>query len=76
MPLDARQVLEAVPDDWRMQPAEYHPGAIMRALRERGFVRIKRERPAPGAPYRYHVRRTNEGRAELGLEPIGELVGQ
>lgn len=68
LPNDARRVLELVGDDWKMQPSEYHPGAIMRDLKVRGFVRIKRERPHPGSPFRIYLKRSEEGRRELGLE--------
>lgn len=75
LPADARRVLELCPDELTMQAAEYHPGAIMRALKDAGFVRLRRERPHPGSPFRYFIRRTNEGRAELGLPKL-ERVDQ
>lgn len=70
LPEDFRERLFAVADDWTMQPSEWSPGAIVRALKTAGFVRIKRERPAALAPYRYHLKRTAEGRAALGLAPL------
>lgn len=76
LPYESRRYLETVPDSWRLMPAEYFPGKIVQDLKAGGFIRIKRERPAPAAPYRYHLKRTNEGRAAIGLEPVAAGVDQ
>lgn len=68
LPHDAAVRLHSVPDEWQMQPSEWTPSAIVRSLKAVGYLMIKRERPVPGSPYRYHLKRTPEGRAALGLE--------
>lgn len=70
----ARTALESLADAYRMTPACFEPSPLLVALVADGLARWKRERPAPGAPFRYFVKRTSLGRMALGLpaKPEGE----
>lgn len=54
-----------VGDDWRLQPPEYMPGVMVRQLAKLGLIKIERRRPAPGAPYRTKIKRTEAGAARV-----------
>lgn len=70
----ARTALEHLPDAYRLTPECFSPNDLLVALAAEGLAKWKRERPAPGAPFRYFVKRTSLGRMALGLpaKPEGE----
>lgn len=69
-----RAALTSLPDAWALTPACFEPNPVLVKLVGDKLAKTKRERPAPGAPFRFFVKRTSLGRMALGLPamPNGE----